>query len=295
MEVKNPSIKKDMLKFWIGVLVIVLLFGLYFLVSPMKRQNFACGCSSSKMSEGWRAAQRELWNKEFPVTIVQYHNNPSNDLLELVDLTRRWSNLHGYRHIFRTAPVHGQQEISPYWEKVRMINEMLPHSRAVMWVDADAAPWDATFDIDDLLAQYPDKSMICAPDPPQWDKPFMAAVFVVRNDEVGREMMRYWMSLYDEDKWVRNMDGKWTCQGEWAGPDYEQGSFTDNILYSDKYKNRIQIIPFDVLHPANLKQITKNSKFIHFGGDENKVTIHDALPVLQERMASMSDLFSSPR
>ena len=105
--------------------------------------------------------------------------------------------------------------------------------------------------------------MIVAPDPIGWRSPFMAAVFMVRNNLKGKEIFKDWLKCYDASKWEKTQDGSWqyTGTGSWAGVDYEQGAFAQLIM--PKYKKSLKIVPWYLFHETNCQSPNINCWSIH--------------------------------
>lgn len=134
-----------------------------------------------------------------------------------------------------------------YWWKVFKLKELMdenPDAEYILWFDSDIYIWDfnkdprefMNADIDFVAAHDPD-------DPKDTEDWFNAGVFCVRNSESGRALVDKWISLYDESKWSKDEQGKWATDDRWAGPNYEQGSFCEEILQKNEFKNKIKILP----------------------------------------------------
>jgi len=134
-----------------------------------------------------------------------------------------------------------------YWWKVFKLSEIMednPDCEYILWFDSDIFIYDFNKDPRDFMT--PDLDFVAAHDP---DDPkdtedwFNAGVFCIRNNSGGRDLVNKWMSLYDESKWTKGSDGKWTTNDRWAGPNYEQGAFCEQILQKPEFKNKIKIYP----------------------------------------------------
>jgi hypothetical protein len=133
-----------------------------------------------------------------------------------------------------------------YWWKVHKLKEIMnenPDSEYILWFDSDIYIYDFKKDPRDFMT--PDLDFVAAHDP---DDPkdtedwFNAGVFCVRNSDSGHALIDKWLSLYDPSKWEKE-DGKWKTNDRWAGPNYEQGSFCEQILQKSEFKNKIKIHP----------------------------------------------------
>ena len=134
-----------------------------------------------------------------------------------------------------------------YWWKVFKLKELMienPDAEYIMWFDSDIFIYDFNKDLRDYLT--PELDFVAAHDP---DDPkdtedwFNAGVFCVRNSESGHALIDKWISLYDASKWSIGHDGKWTTDDRWAGPNYEQGAFCEQILQKTEFKHKIKIFP----------------------------------------------------
>jgi len=129
---------------------------------------------------------------------------------------------------------------STYWKKVRAMRDCVHDAEgcdACLYVDSDAvlnAPASAAR----RMLPHPSAHVGIVPD---WARDrFNAGVFAVRTSEVGKRVMDEWLSL-ESARWRRRSGeeggkAKWECVDErgeacqWAGVEYEQGSFNDRVL-----------------------------------------------------------------
>lgn len=160
------------------------------------------------------------------------------------------------------------ENLPPYWWKVFALRNIMydrPDVDLVMWLDSDAflAQYDTRNPV--MIAESdPDHEMWVSPDtwPDPWS--FNAGSFVVRNSPTGRAIMDKWVSLYNPARWNK-VQGKWKADGPWAGPDYEQGSFANNI--QDDASFRIKTFPSYVLSNTSCKNIHPDTVSVHtYGG-----------------------------
>jgi hypothetical protein len=143
-------------------------------------------------------------------------------------------------------------QMPPYWQKIYELDKCMtdnPKIQYVMWLDSDAflvnfsrSKMQAFFD------KYKDYSVIISRDMPPWeDGEFNAGSFLVKNDEMGKTIVKDWMSKYNSDHW-KYENSKWTTETAWAGEDYEQGAFVKHILNNSTYKNHIMQLPYHILN-----------------------------------------------
>jgi len=99
-----------------------------------------------------------------------------------------------------------------------------------------------------------------------WGTPFMAGVFIVKNNDAGRNIFREWMACYNPNVWTRDEKGAWKCTGKggWSGEDYEQGAFYKNIL--PKYPEDIRALPWYVFHEIDCLNPHSGCWSIHIPG-----------------------------
>jgi hypothetical protein len=108
--------------------------------------------------------------------------------------------------------------------------------------------------------------MVIAPDPAGWGSPFMAAVYMVKNNEIGKNIFRDWLKCYNPSKWLKLITGKWRYigGGPWAGIDYEQGSFAKLIM--PRFTRHLKTLPWYILHETNCESPNINCWSIHLPG-----------------------------
>jgi len=168
-----------------------------------------------------------------PFVIIQYEDRPlSEGDNGFINRNKEYCKRHGYEHILKKD---GYTDLPPWWRKVRLVKDILSSNkyRGCLWLDTDACIYDMNIKLESLAEDNFDfyKS---------GEKPsengntgsglfFNAGAWLVMNTPVGNEIMNKWMNLYNSSKWT-NEGGKWKTNGTWSGPDYEQGSFVDNIL-----------------------------------------------------------------
>jgi hypothetical protein len=140
----------------------------------------------------------------------------------------------------------------------------------VMWLDSDAFFVQfQTMNPFTLVKMYSDYIMWLSPDAPKYSAPFCAGAFLIKNDTEGRKLIRYWRDLYNKDRWVLK-DGRWSTIGDFAGPDYEQGAFIDNIHQNDLWKHRICTLPYYVFNEVECENPNPLTISIHLAGHYKK-------------------------
>jgi len=161
------------------------------------------------------------------IAVLQFDNRPLQDLgltPFLVQRNAAYAVRHGYSHHFITAAPF---DLPVYWQKPALCQRALESGYdAVLWLDTDAVVHDLDRPIEDLFEGG--EAMVGAPDNPQWPQPFNAGVFAARG-AAGAQIMRRWTDLFADTAWERTPTA-WICRGEWAGPDFEQGAFNQQLL-----------------------------------------------------------------
>ena len=213
--------------------------------------------------------------------VLQIEDRPCKHLHVQCALMRRNERAcaqHGIEYHFMSRPLPA---IPPFWRKVFVVKHILdtrPDVDFVMWVDSDA--W--LYDIENrhplkLTTRHPSASFWISPDPPVWNAPTNAGVFLVRNDVAGRDVMAAWQAQYKPRTWCKDARGRWKTSGAWAGPTYEQGAFNANVLKDARYKPHIRVLPWYVFCETQLKKPHKRCIVIHLaGGYKHKLTLPDS-------------------
>jgi len=168
---------------------------------------------------------------------IENRRNENTDVF--MDGVKEWCEEHDveYRRFVDEDPsmVH-------YWRKVFKLSEIMNEDyEYILWFDSDVFIYDYKKDPRDYMK--PELDFIAAHDPSDPDDGwFNAGVFCVRNSPGGKALIDKWKSLYDPSKWKKE-DGKWTTDDRWAGPNYEQGAFCEQILQKDEFRHKIKIYP----------------------------------------------------
>lgn len=180
--------------------------------------------------------------------IVQYDNRRDTDLRLLMKYTEDYCLKHGYHYVCPNE-TYG---LPTYWIKVLLVKQLLEtvanDGDIVGWIDSDAVfvQTDVTLEnifganSAELAAVSGGKDFITCLDPGSLTQ-MNSGVFFIRKTPQTVQLVRDWMACYKPENWTLGSDGKWKTEGRWAGPDYEQGSFNEQIL--PKYR------PVIALHP----------------------------------------------
>ncbi len=175
------------------------------------------------------------------VIIVQYDNRSDRALRLLMHYTEDYCLEHGYTYISPTE----SYELPTYWIKVALVKKLLETKKrpgrelVVGWVDSDAV-FVRNVSVESIMSMAPGKDFVSCLDPGS-KTDMNAGVFFIRYSETTLKLMTEWMSCYIPSRWSKDAEGKWKTMGRWAGPDYEQGSFNEQIL--PKYYNNIILFP----------------------------------------------------
>ena len=179
------------------------------------------------------------------VIVVQYETRRDTALRLLMKYTRDYCLQHGYTYMCPTD----EYDLPLYWIKVKLIQDLfnsVPADRdvCVAWIDSDAVFVRTDITVESILQQAHGRDFVTSLDPGSTTD-MNAGVFFIRRTDEMRELVNDWMNCYKPERWSKSLDAegksKWTTQGRWAGPDYEQGSFNTVIL--PKYRHEIALLP----------------------------------------------------
>lgn len=120
-----------------------------------------------------------------------------------------YSTKHGYDYYFRNNNIDGGKFRDPqadtklfqlglYWQKITAVQDALNEDyQWVVWIDADAIFTNFDTTIESVIAKYPNKDLIIAPDhfAGLHDK-INAGIFIVRNTEWSRNFFTVISDLY---------------------------------------------------------------------------------------------------
>ncbi len=171
--------------------------------------------------------------------IVQYDNRRDASLRLLMKYTEDYCLEHGYTYICPDATF----ELPTYWIKVLLVKRVLEQARdgdLVGWIDSDAVFVRTNVTMEDIFGMSNGADFVTCLDPGSTTE-MNAGVFFIRKTAATVQLVNDWMACYKPQNWSKESNGKWKTAGRWAGPDYEQGSFNDQIL--PKYKSIISLHP----------------------------------------------------
>jgi hypothetical protein len=158
-----------------------------------------------------------------------------------------------------------------YWQKIFELEKCMkdnPTTSYIMWLDSDAFLSDfSQSKMQDFLDKYKDHAMIIARDMPPWKSPFNAGSFIVKNNVMGRTIVKDWIATYNPDNWTYK-NAKWKTESKWAGVDYEQGAFVKYIL--PKYSKHIARVPYYMLNNHRCTRYLNKSISIHLAAEHKK-------------------------
>jgi len=211
--------------------------------------------------------------------VLQYDNRPlSEEYLILQKSNRDYCERHGYDYLFYQRTF----DIPPYWVKVLLVRHILLTGRykGVLWLDTDAVIHNSSLSLYGLTRLKSDRfHFYYSADNPRWSSPFNAGVFLVRNTRIGRHIMDTWLNAYNPLLWTNDVDLGWYTEGDWAGPNYEQGAFVEQVM--PVYQQYMCCLPAEVLQGT---EISPSAFTLHFAA-KLKQFIPDYLKTLYPRAA----------
>ena len=178
-----------------------------------------------------------------------------------IQLNTLYCKKHKFDHIIlRKGPI----DKPAYWWKVSVFLDLMRQDNydIICWMDSDSFVYNQDVDLRDFF-NTTNQIMVVAPDPVGWGSNFMAAVYMVKNNDKGKEIFTDWLNCFNPEKWEKLEDNSWqyTGDGEWAGDDYEQGAFAR--LMMPKFKKYLKVVPWYVFHETNCKSPNVNCWSIH--------------------------------
>ena len=188
------------------------------------------------------------------LTLLHIENRTDNFLYQLMDKNKVTCLKNSVEYIFKSH-CSEKNHVPLYWCKVFELNDIMHNRRdidMIMWLDSDAFFTSyEKMNPHKLESLHPGFAMWVSGDAPplHFDK-FNAGSFLLKNDDRGRSIIRNWKGQYDASRWSFN-DGAWTTDGAWAGRDYEQGSFAENIMDSEEWSHMICKLPYYVFNEVN--------------------------------------------
>jgi GR25 family glycosyltransferase involved in LPS biosynthesis len=181
--------------------------------------------------------------------VVQYDNRPVPEQYKpLIEINKEYCKKHGYEYIFKTD----EYDLPPYWVKVKLCLDLLNSDKykGILWLDTDASVYNCKKSLDDFTSDF-----TISKDPWGNNEALNAGVWIVKNTSSAKTLMADWFNQYKKEKWVKT-NGSWSIdtqlhesEREWAGINYEQGSFSKIIL--PKYTSQISVNPSSLLSHWN--------------------------------------------
>jgi hypothetical protein len=175
-------------------------------------------------------------NTSRPWAVVQYDNRPLSDIDKtLIARNKHYCSKYGYTHIFKNS---GYDDLPPYWRKVKFVQDLLQSNKykGIMWLDTDATVFNMKISLDSIedITKHFYKAINIG-----GNQIFNAGVWIIRDTQKGRDIMNDWMALYNPNKW-KHTGNNWSTNDDWAGKEYEQGSFAYKIV--PKYNKNIKTV-----------------------------------------------------
>lgn len=178
------------------------------------------------------------------VLILQYDNRTPFPFPDLQNRNINYAKYHNYTYICETQ----KASISPYWMKVEITLRYLKEGQFdyILWMDSDACVYDFCIPVESFFDNT--KEFVLSSDHPIWPMPFNPGVYIVKRSNNTIKLFEMWMSLYPRHRWSEVEEGEWDCaECEWAGSQYEQGSFIDSLLNDSTFTSIFQREHPDVL------------------------------------------------
>jgi len=208
------------------------------------------------------------------ILVLQIEDRTDNFLQQLMDQNKKICLENDIKYInLKTA----SSNVPPYWGKVFEIQKLMSNNEYdyIFWLDSDAFFYNFNKKkIDKLLDKYSNYSFIITADMPPWDvNDFNAGAFIVKNNNTSRDIINKWLTYYHPEKW-RVENNKWVTDEQWAGPEYEQGSFI-KYIYNSHYRKYIKQLPFYILNNNNCTDNNSDIIITHLAGyhKKNKINI----------------------
>ena len=234
--------------------------------------------------------------------VIQYDDRDltNHSYNKLIKINKEYCKLHNLDYIYIK---NNYNNYPPYWVKVKILydfinNDKYKHYDGFIWIDTDAVFSNKHKNI---LSLIDDKhSFYISPDTLTYAisavlnisdiyddvnlyhiliygminninniipiyRPLCVGVFLVKNNQDGKNIINTWWSKYNSKRWVYN-NNSWHTDGIWAGIDYEQGSF--NTYIYPEFKNSIKVLHSSALSDINNKH--PNSYVSHYMGSRKK-------------------------
>lgn len=172
--------------------------------------------------------------------IVQYDDRIEPMFERLMQRNRDYCRRHRYEYYH---PAVSYNHLPPYWIKVALVRERMaaqPDGSYIAWFDSDACVHATDRRIESLFDG--NAEFLISED--AWSADTLnVGVFYIKVTPQTRALVDYWWSCFDPAAW-RQKAGKWICDGEWAGIDYEQGTL--NTLVLPRFTDIIRRFPVHV-------------------------------------------------
>lgn len=188
------------------------------------------------------------------VLILQYDDR-GDVYPDLSIKNREYAERMRYDYHFATTSPY---DIPCYWQKIFLVRDMLEEYDAVLWVDTDAVIHANT------PIPYLDstKDIVFCTDAPVWKNMSLinTGVFLARGTEMGKYIMDEWKKGYVPERWYKE-SGKWKCDGEWAGIDYEQGYYAS---IAHRFIRWTKVPNSKVFQTIRVNEISDETFTLHF-------------------------------
>lgn len=161
-------------------------------------------------------------------------------------------------------------DVPPYWAKVKALRAHLDDAHAVLFLDTDAVPAALGCGVRDVTGLLlGGAELVSAPDPNMWSGRFNAGVLLLRSTPRMRQLLDYWLSLYQPQHWTRKAGQgggppTWSTWGSWAGPFYEQGSFSRHVLGDPRFAGVHRRVSWEAFNQYDHHARTNTTLFYHF-------------------------------
>ena len=208
--------------------------------------------------------------------VLQIEDRKEEPLQTFLNHNKTKCEIHNVEYVFvEKSSFH----VPPYWQKLYELEKCMtdyPFIEYFMWLDSDAFLVDfSKSKMKKFLDQYSEYSVIISRDMPPWQEgEFNAGSFIFKNDEMGKIILKDWISKYNPDNWSYE-NSKWSTPSAWSGIDYEQGAFVKKILSNPIYENNIKQLPYHILNNNSCTSNLDDNISVHLANyykeDENLV------------------------
>jgi galactosyl transferase GMA12/MNN10 family len=226
------------------------------------------------------------------ILLLQIEDRKTELLTKFIQHNKKICNENDIRYVFMEK---SDFHVPPYWQKIFELNKHMennPEIEYAMWLDSDAILVNFTKSkMQNFLETHKDYSFIISKDMPPWDSEFNAGSFIVKNDDIGKKIMKDWLEKYNPDKWSYE-NSLWSTESAWAGIEYEQGSFVYYILGNPDYAKHILQLPYFTLNNNSCNSDNNDQNIAsHLAGHfkEDKTIVDQCL----EKIKSTVEAFTS--